>query len=150
MISKDINIKDDTSWYSLLDLVYPIGSIYCSTKATSPASLMGGIWSAISGKFLLGINSTYTLGSTGGAATHKLITDEIPSHTHKVKWYNVATGGSGDTAWNNGGKSWQPSTDGWDGKGGSKDGLVATATGGSKAHNNMPPYQAVSIWERTA
>lgn len=84
MISKDISIKDDTNWYTLLDLVYPVGSIYCSTKSTSPASLMGGTWSAISGKFLLGTNSTYTLGSTGGEATHTLTTNEMPTHKHTV------------------------------------------------------------------
>ena len=102
MISKDINIKDDTGWYTL---AYPIGSIYCSTKATSPASLMGGTWSAISGKFLLGINSTYTLGSTGGAATHTLANSEMPSHNHTI--YNeggkAGWGDSGHTAgivWN--------------------------------------------------
>lgn len=105
MISKDINIKDDTGWYTLLDLVYPIGSIYCSTKSTSPASLMGGTWSAISGKFLLGTSSTYALGVTGGEATHTLTSSEIPSHNHTI--YNdggkAGWGDSGSTAgivWN--------------------------------------------------
>lgn len=121
-----------------------------SVSSTSPATLFGGTWERIQDRFLLAAGSSYAAGKTGGAATHKLTTDEIPSHTHKVKWYNAGTGGSGDTAWDNGGKAWQPSTNGWDGKGGSKDGLVATATGGSKAHNNMPPYLAVYVWKRTA
>lgn len=121
-----------------------------SVSSTSPATLFGGTWERIQDRFLLAAGSSYAAGSTGGAATHKLTTNEIPSHTHKVKWYNAETGGSGDTAWNNGGNAWQPSTDGWDGKGGSKDGFVATATGGSKAHNNMPPYLAVYVWKRTA
>lgn len=100
MISKDINIKDDIGWYTLLDLVYPVGSIYCSTKSTSPASLMGGTWSAINGKFLLGTNSTYTLGSTGGEATHTLTTNEMPAHKHVINLEGDASdwlGGSDTT-----------------------------------------------------
>ena len=136
MISKDISIKDDTNWYTLLDLIYPIGSIYCSTKSTSPASLMGGTWSAINGKFLLGTNSTYTLGSMGGEATHTLTANEMPAHKHVI---NLAgddsdwLGGSGAThVYKN-----------------SNSTVSTNNTGGGKAHNNMPPYQAVSIWERT-
>lgn len=121
-----------------------------SVSSTSPATLFGGTWERIQDRFLLAAGSSYAAGKTGGAATHKLTTNEMPSHTHKVSWYNSATGGSGDTGWNDGGNKWQPSTSGWDGKGGSKDGLVATATGSGSAHNNMPPYLAVYVWKRTA
>lgn len=149
-----IKIQSNAELQSSIDQVflkvYPVGSIYMSVSSTSPATLFGGTWERIQDRFLLAAGSSYAAGSTGGAATHKLTTNEIPSHTHKVKWYNAGTSGSGDTAWDNGGKAWQPSTSGWDGKGGSKDGFVATATGGSKAHNNMPPYLAVYIWKRTA
>ena len=139
MISKDINIKDDTNWYSLLDLVHPIGSIYCSTKSTSPASLMGGTWSAINGKFLLGTSSTYTLGATGGEASHTLTSSEMPSHNHAT---NVRVQTSYPTGRVNG-------TNGWLTDGDSP--MVYTSYSGSgRSHNNMPPYQAVSIWERTA
>lgn len=33
---------------------YPVGAIYISTDSTSPASLFGGSWTRIEGKFLLG------------------------------------------------------------------------------------------------
>lgn len=39
---------------------------------------------AIAGRFLLGCNSTYPAGSTGGEATHKLTIDEMPSHYHTL------------------------------------------------------------------
>lgn len=61
---------------------YPVGSIYTSVNATSPATLFGGVWERIGGRFLLGADSTYTAGSTGGEANHKLTTAEMPSHTH--------------------------------------------------------------------
>ena len=34
--------------------VYPIGSIYMSVNDTSPASLFGGEWERLEGRFLLG------------------------------------------------------------------------------------------------
>ena len=146
MISKDINIKDDTNWYTLLDLIYPVGSIYCSTKATSPASLMGGTWSAINGKFLLGKNSTYTLGSTGGAATHKLTTNEMPSHSHSAK---TAANTPGPYSTSSNPLVYAAASMTSTRVNSAHSGVINNAGSGA-AHNNMPPYQAVSIWERTA
>lgn len=75
----------------VLQAVYPVGSIYCSYGSTSPATLFGfGSWTKIEGRFLLGANSTYGLGSTGGAATVTLTINQIPSHNH-----SASTGGSG-------------------------------------------------------
>lgn len=68
---------------SFLDKVYPVGSIYMSVNDTSPATLFGGTWEEIAGgRVLMGADSTYTLGSTGGSYTHTLSADEMPSHTH--------------------------------------------------------------------
>lgn len=69
----------------LVDLVYPVGAIYMSVNSTSPATLFGGTWSALGGQFLLAASSTYTAGSTGGAASTTLTTANLPSHTHSVK-----------------------------------------------------------------
>jgi len=67
----------------VLQAVYPVGSIYCSYGSTSPATLFGfGTWTKIEGRFLLGANSTYSLGSQGGAATVTLTVNQIPSHSH--------------------------------------------------------------------
>lgn len=75
----------------VLQAVYPVGSIYCSYGSTSPATLFGfGSWTKIGGRFLLGANSTYGLGSTGGAATVTLTVNQIPSHNH-----SASTGGAG-------------------------------------------------------
>ena len=69
----------------VLQAVYPIGSIYCSYGSTSPAVLFGfGTWAKIEGRFLLGANSTYGLGSTGGAATVTLTVNQIPAHNHSA------------------------------------------------------------------
>ena len=69
----------------VLQAVYPVGSIYCSYGSTSPATLFGfGSWTKIEGRFLLGANATYGLGSTGGAATVTLTVNQIPAHNHSA------------------------------------------------------------------
>ena len=67
---------------NLLDFVYPVGSIYMSMNNTSPQTFLGGTWERIQDRFLLSAGSTYSAGTTGGEATHTLIIDEMPSHTH--------------------------------------------------------------------
>lgn len=64
---------------------YPIGSIYLSVNNTNPETIFGGKWEQIKDKFLLACGSTYSNGSTGGEATHKLTTNEIPAHSHRVR-----------------------------------------------------------------
>lgn len=79
--SKGIDL--DTLKNMLLEINYPVGSIYMSVKNVSPQSFLGGTWEAMDdGRVLIGANSTYPAGSTGGEATHKLTTNEMPSHNH--------------------------------------------------------------------
>ena len=119
---------------------YPVGAIYMSTKSTSPASLFGGTWSRISGRFLLGANTTYSAGTTGGAATHTLTLDEIPSHNHwgvyRPSWY---TSNIGSLIQESG-----------QGNGVNNNQLNTDNAGGGGSHNNMPPYLSVYMWKRTA
>lgn len=51
------------AYINLGQVIYPIGSIYMSYTSISPASLFGGNWAAIVGRFLYCNNGT----STGGA-----------------------------------------------------------------------------------
>jgi hypothetical protein len=68
---------------AMLQAAYPVGSLYMSTAATSPATLFGfGTWTAVAGRMLIGVDGTYTAGSTGGAATTTLTSTELPAHTH--------------------------------------------------------------------
>lgn len=67
----------------VLQAVYPVGSIYCSYGNTSPATLFGfGQWTKIEGRFLLGANAIYSLGSTGGEAAVALTVAQLPAHSH--------------------------------------------------------------------
>ena len=69
-----------SNFVNLLDIVYPVGSIYQSMNATSPADSIGGTWTQIK-TFLYGAD---TAKETGGEATHTLTTDEMPKHNHRT------------------------------------------------------------------
>ena len=66
----------------LLNLVYPVGSIYWSSNNTNPGTLFGGTWTQIKDKFILAAGDSYSNGATGGAATVTLTVSNMPSHTH--------------------------------------------------------------------
>lgn len=70
------------AYVNLLQVIYPIGAIYQSTSATSPASIIGGTWSAIQNRFLVGAGGSYKVNATGGETSHTLTVNEMPSHTH--------------------------------------------------------------------
>ena len=55
--------------FGILDAMYPIGTIYQSTKSTNPSTFLGGTWTALTGRFLVGAGTDYPAGTTGGEAT---------------------------------------------------------------------------------
>lgn len=117
---------------------YPVGAIYLSVTDANPAALFGGTWERIGGRFLLGADTTYTAGSTGGEAAHTLTVDEMPKHNHEID--NINASGSATPFM---------TVQAQDKKG--FGGNVQTMyAGGSRAHNNLPPYLAVFMWQRTA
>lgn len=156
-----------TGGVNILRAVYPVGSIYLSTAPADPATLFGfGTWEQIKDTFLLASGDTYSAGSTGGEATHKLTVSEMPAHTHtqlgtkggaennsyvRMEFQddgNVVVYDSNDKAlWNTGtqskvtgAKEYRPTSLNMDGTTGK--------TGNGVAHNNMPPYLAIYVWQR--
>ena len=124
---------------------YPIGSIYISTNATSPATLFGGNWDEIHGAFLFANSALHKAGEIGGEEKHVLKEKEIPIHYHDE--YVGNDGGDGsvpegyygftsiaciskNTYWAKGSKT--------------------SEAGGGQAHNNMPPYLSVYMWQRVS
>lgn len=128
----------DAAWLTAQG-AYPVGAIYLSVTNVNPATLFGGTWEAIGGRFLLGANATYAAGSTGGESTHKLTTSEMPRHNHTLDNYNVSAGNT--TAY---------MTVQAQAKVGYNGNVQTLYTGGDGSHNNMPPYLAVYMWKRTA
>lgn len=146
---------------TVIDVIYPVGSIYMSMVDTDPATLFGvGTWERISqGRMLLGADdSTYKAGATGGEATHTLTAEEMPAHSH-----------SGTTSTNGDHSHGVRDADYHDGYGSSFDSgdwgpqryiptsnagnhnhtFTTDNAGGGAAHNNMPPYLVCYMWQRT-
>lgn len=119
------------TFVNLLDIIYPVGSIYFSYKNTSPAEIIGGSWTQINGYFIRGANDV----SIGGSNTHRLTINEMPSHTHDIYGWEWLSGSTYKAMSAQSSVNYAKTT---------------TATGGGKAHNNMPLYQDLYIWRRTA
>lgn len=71
-----------TSLATVADLIYPVGSIYMNVNNLDPATIFGGTWEEIQGKFLLGRSSGHAAGTSGGAETVTLTVAQMPAHTH--------------------------------------------------------------------
>lgn len=147
---------------SMIDIIYPVGSIYMNINDISPATFIGGTWERLANRFLVGAGDTHDGGSTGGNASvtsgdssknetgsTTLTVDQIPSHSHTYNDYSVSTNTYG--AQGTGFKQMYTNE---------TYKFTTDATGGGKGHthsmghthevNTMPPYLAVYMWKRTA
>ena len=137
---------------SIINVAYPVGSIYISSSTIHPSITFGGVWEHFAeDKFLLSAGSTYSNGTTGGSATVTLTSAQsgVPAHSHKYQDYNTtytlkttnrkpgtSTAVAYGTSLTAGGGATERT---------SSNNTVANA---SQAHENMPPYLAVCMWER--
>lgn len=108
-------------WSGSADAV-PSGWALCNGENNTPD---------LRGRFVLGAGGTYAVGATGGEETHTLTKEEIPSHKHGLNasrgtelqtYYSDVCVNMFEHSYNN---------------------AETKATGGGKAHNNMPPYYAL-------
>ena len=68
------------AYINLLQVIYPVGSMYFSCSATSPSFIIGGTWSQITGA-VLRLNGS-GVGGYSSSDTHTLTINEMPSHRH--------------------------------------------------------------------
>ena len=144
---------------TLLDSVYPVGSIYISYNDTSPASLFGGEWYRIESRFLYGCTSNETPGLTGGSQDHQHDWSLVfaPYYGGLIGEDNaicaVKYDADGNITLET--SSWH-STASMSRNSGLNAGATDTTatrrqvTGTTKVESNMPPYINVAIWRRTA
>jgi hypothetical protein len=143
------NLPDFQSTTAIINAVYPVGSIYISTVATNPATLLGvGTWTAFgAGRVLVGLDAGQTefdtVEETGGEKTHVLSEAELPAHNHNQT--EVGSGFTGYSYSGTGGDSNWPF-----GGGTTAKQVELQAVGSGAAHNNLQPYIVVYMWKRTA
>ena len=125
--------------------VYPVGAFYFSASSDNPATLFGGTWTQIKDTFILAAGTKYKAGTTGGEATHTLTAPEMPNHYHD----EYAGNDGGDSSAPSGYIGW-PSISSVSDKTWFAKLAKTSGAGGGAAHNNMPPYLAAYVWQRTA
>jgi microcystin-dependent protein len=156
---------------------FPINSIFLTLGTENPATLfLVTTWEKQEGRFLLGSNSAYTLGSTGGSSTTTLSKENLPNVKLQIDSFSLGKGTqeiTGDFYTSNyigyaGSEAFYRKQSGLGGHGGdsssgNKIGFQASKSwtgmstsaapytanmGDSTPFNNMPPYLVVNIWKR--
>lgn len=147
------------AYVNLGQVVYPVGSVYMSYTSTSPASLFGGNWTAITGHFPYFNNGTSTGGSNSISHSHGL------ANTGFAKIRYDWSGGSPNIQIDKSSCRWMSSTGvlyEWypssmvrykEGELGYNDRNIAcglTGNTNNSSINNMPAYQTFYAWRRTS
>lgn len=133
----------------ILDIIWPVGSIYISDKNTNPSNYFGGTWVQLKNHFLYA-GSSFSSGNGTGTATnsHVLTVAELPNHNHYFQssdgtWHDATVDRSHTTTW---GASYSESGDY------KINSSVGQKCDGAKGqgHTHNIPYQSVFVWRRTA
>lgn len=127
---------------------YRVGDLFLTIIATNPSSYLGGKWELFGpGRVLVCVDTAQTefntVKKTGGAKTHTLTIDEMPSHTHTYNGFPNGTAISWadpyrKLVYQNNNTNPYPGQSGID------------YSGGNQAHNNLQPYITCYVWIRTA
>lgn len=150
--------NDGKNKIDIIDLVYPVGSIYMSVNPTDPSTIFGGTWEVWgAGRVPVGVDSEQTefdtVEETGGEKTHTLSSEEIPSHTHDIADYgNLGINGyrafkDRSLSLNEG--SGSPYSFTSVGDSALMKNFSTTSAGSGNAHNNLQPYITCYMWKRT-
>lgn len=159
----------------VIDIVYPVGSIWETTTTDDPNILWAGTtWVKMdAGRVLVAAGSytesgttyTYNLGDKGGEAKHQLSTDELAAHGHGA---SCSTNGNHNHPMGHGNDvgdisafSQYNSTNHYVATNGTNLGytsysgdhnhdVIIASSGGNQRHENRPPYTVINRWKRTA
>lgn len=68
-------------YINLLELFYPVGSVYMSASDDSPSEIIGGVWLKINNDTMLGAGNGY-------AGSHSITVNNMPNHLHgmRMQW----------------------------------------------------------------
>lgn len=148
--SNDYNIF--SSQKVITNKIYPVGSVYISYDSTSPASLFGGTWTQITGRFIRAANDVntggadtvahnhlQTTGSDGGGSTIYHVPYANGNIEKMVVSSNTFVWGSDVITVKTQTTSTAPAV----------SSLARIEATGQRSLNNMPAYQDLYVWRRT-
>lgn len=152
-----------------VDFIYPIGSIYITTKNINPGVLFGGTWvQTCKSRYMMGAGSNvantddtwgsfnanvynFVSGSRIGEPSHTLINNELPKLTGSFSTTVPSSHAKYVTGiFSAGSSTWSGKTLVANEATGANMWGYSMSFGNNGAHNNMPPGQVYYIWERTA
>ena len=134
----------------LINVIYPVGSIYITTNEQNPGEYLGGEWESYGeGRTIVGagtgtdennVQKMFEINQTGGEYQHTLTVNEMPSHNHTISSATL-------WAWNSSYPINSSEMGGTKSRWNAKS--ISTDTrGGSQAHNNIQPYVVTYMWKR--
>ena len=128
-----------SNYVNLMDIVYPVGSVFISNTSISPADSIGGTWTKLDSDTFICCGTPNT---TGGANSIRLTINEMPSHNHQLagfgEWLSGSTHKNYFKVALNGERNWNPPMD------------SMGSVGGNQPFDNRPKYRAFNIYFRTA
>ena len=150
---------------TLMNLIYPLGSIYMTEDATfDPNTEFGGTWAQIEDRVLLAAsdvtasNKKYSVGNEGGYETQTVdfengyayvgFSDQYASHIYLSRKNIDADPDHYFTGQTFYAANYAPAA--WGAPPTSQNDVDAAALGGTQEIDNMPPYHVVCVWKRTA
>lgn len=82
------------AYVNIAEIIYPVGSIICSTSTISPSEIFGGTWKKIpESAYLSSIGAEESLSSSLGDNTYMMDLEQMPYHSHIVPTYVSSTNG---------------------------------------------------------
>ena len=160
LIVKSINTRDRLlSSITILDAIYPIGTVYMSINSTNPSVLFGGEWEQIKDRFLLSCGDKFESNTAGGNIEHNHgyrigyrpyygglagnDTSAIQIYDYKTRSWVYAQKDTGIPADNITNAGMQASSSS------NKTPTRSSVRGYTESASNMPPYLTVYMWKRT-
>lgn len=107
----------------------PLGWLLCNGENGTPD---------LRNRFIVGAGGEYAIGDVGGSKEHTLTVNEIPAHTHNLKYANKTTNNTenGDCLGVPGAGSWEYDNDVYK--------ITSESTGKGEAFDIRPPYYALA------
>lgn len=137
------------SYINLLDIIYPIGSVYMSFEPTSPSEVVGGNWTAIENKVIRGSDNITTGGNDKITHAHWQtlgFDDNACIYIASANDWKICVGGEflGSTTVNSAIKRGLFRTNDF------VNGSIRRDSTSAATFNQLPAYQNLYIWHRVS
>ena len=148
------------NFVNLLDIVYPVGSMYFSVSSVSPVDSVGGTWVQIQDAVLAASGNSYS-GAVNGYHGNKAMTvNQMPTHSHVPTDFNGSI--SGCELWeymfhvknfDSSGKEQPSGRYSRAGASGGRDVIRFCSdedASAGRGQNYIPYHYSINVWKRTA